>query len=110
MTIALRTTATAFLFFLAAVGITYVSATTKEAQPELRPFAYSAFCMFVVLGPLGWIGRGIITTPESKQQDNGTVPVADLITPKAARFLRIVLLGAQCGGLAAGVGFPAFSL
>ena len=110
LTIALRTT-TAFVFFLAAVGIFYASTMeeSKSAAPALRPFAYSAFCVFVVLGPLGWIERSVVATPESTQTANGTVPVADLVSPSSAKWLRIGLLGGQLGCLAAGVGFPAFS-
>ena len=76
-------TPTAFLFFLASAGILYASA---EEPTLLRPLAYSAFCFFTVLGPLGWIERSLVTTPSLAEQTNGTVPVADLLKDTSARW------------------------
>ena len=101
-TIELRTT-TAFLFFLASAGILYAS----TIEPDLRRFAYSAFCFFTMLGPLGWIERSLVTSPVSETRYNGLIPITDLISEANVRRIRKGLLGGQLVMLLAGVGYSA---
>ena len=102
------TTPTSFLFFAAAAVLQYNSSSSEASG--LQSFAHSAYCFFILLGPLNWIGRAIVLSPQSA--DNGSLaPIGDLLQgEKTQNLLRFFLFTAQGAALLAGISVLSYGI
>jgi hypothetical protein len=88
---------------LLAFGVVVAGAASDV--PALVPFVRPAFIFFAVLGPLRWVGRSIATVPPQGGEQNGLVPLGDLLSKNRRRLLRFLIWGTQTILVLVGVGY-----
>ena len=100
-TIELRTP-TSFLFFVAFVVIVAMA----RDYPEIRWFGYSAFCFFIVLGPLVWVEQSVVKLREG-EATNGLAVVVDMIADNTG--VRFAIWSGQMVLIATGIAVAFFA-